>query len=149
MIRDKLGGRTMLKIFLRTGKYLLIAALCMSFCAVIGCLESSFVLSNESRLPRWLELPSGLTRADVSVTMNYYTPLSGDDTTIILKDRNGKTLTEIKGKEKCQYPKSGYPAYDLIEANGITEVIERKKMEPVFYINDDPSVRQKLLACGL
>jgi hypothetical protein len=81
--------------------------------------------------------------------MNYYTPLGGDDTTIILKDRNGKTLTEIKGKEKCQYPKSGYPAYDLIEANGITEVIERKKMEPVFYINDDPSVRQKLLACGL
>lgn len=139
----------MLKIFLHTGKYLLIVVLCISSCAVIGCLESSFVLSKESRLPRWLALPSGLTRADVSVTMNYYTPLGGDDTKIILKDRNGKTLTEINGKEKCQYPKSGYPAYDVIVANGITEIIEHKRMEPVFYINDDPSVRQKLLACGL
>jgi hypothetical protein len=139
----------MSKLFLHAGKYLFIAALCVSFYAIIGCLESSFVLSNESRLPRWLALPSGLTRADVSVTMNYYSTLGGDDTKVILKDRSGKTLTEISGKERCQYPKSGYPAYDLIEANGIAEIIERKKMEPVFYINDDPSVRQKLLACGL
>ena len=139
----------MLNSFLHAGKCLLIAALCMSFYAILGCLESSFVLSNESRLPRWLSLPSGLTRADVSVTMNYYTTLSGDDTKMIVKDRNGKTLTEINGRQRCQFPKSGYPAYDLIEANGVAEVIEHKKMEPAFYINDDPVVRQKLLGCGL
>lgn len=139
----------MLNSVLHAGKCLLIAALCMSCYAILGCLESSFVLSNDSRLPRWLSLPSGLTRADVSVTMNYYTTLSGDDTTMILKDRNGKTLTEINGRQRCQLPKSGYPAYDLIEVNGDVEVIEHKKMEPVFYINDDPVVRQKLLACGM
>lgn len=56
-------------------------------------------------------------------------------------------MTEINGRQRCQFPKSGYPAYDLIEANGVAEVIEHKKMEPVFYINDDPVVRQKLLGC--
>jgi len=78
--------------------------------------------------------------------MNYYTT---PDAKIILKDRNGKTLTEINAKEKCQYPESDYPIYVAIEASGITEIIEHKKMEPIFYINDDPSLRQKLLACRL
>jgi hypothetical protein len=31
-------------------------------------------------------------------------------------------------------------------ANGITEVIESKRMEPVFYVNDDPVVRAALEA---
>jgi hypothetical protein len=81
--------------------------------------------------------------------MNYYTPLGGDDTKIILKDRNGKTLTEVNGVVKCRYPTSGYPAYILIAANGVSEIIEHRAIEPVFYISDDPSVRQKLLASGL
>ena len=127
----------------------LAAILLSGCCLLIGCLESSFMLSDESRLPKWVALPDGLKRADVSVTMNYYTPLGGNDTKIILKNKNGKRLAEINGKEKCQDPKSGYPAYDLIVANGIAEVIERRKMEPVFYINDDPAVRRKLLTCEL
>jgi hypothetical protein len=121
------------------------------FAVVGGCdslPESSFELANDSRLPIWFKLPQGLSRADVSVTMNYYIPRTGDDTKMFLRDRSGKTLTEISGKEKCQFPESGYPHYALITANGMTEIIEHKKMEPVFYVNDDPSVRKKLLASG-
>ena len=29
-------------------------------------------------------------------------------------------------------------------ANGTTEIIEHRRMEPVFYITDDPEVRRKL-----
>src|SRR6185437_13567409 len=125
------------------GKCLLIIALCMSFHPIIGCLESNFVLSKESRLPRWLPLPPGLTRADVSVTMNYYSTLGGDDTQIMLEDKNGKVVAEINGKQTCQYPKSGYPSYILIEANGIAEAIEHKKMDDIFYVSDDSSIKQK------
>ncbi len=34
--------------------------------------ESTFELASESRLPKWITLPPGLTRADVSTTMSYY-----------------------------------------------------------------------------
>jgi hypothetical protein len=33
-----------------------------------------------------------------------------------------------------------YPAYEAITINGITEIIEHRKMEPIFYVTDDPTV---------
>jgi hypothetical protein len=106
-------------------------------------------LASESRLPRWEALPSGLTRADVSVRLNYYTPLPGaNDAIFILRSRNGEKLAEVKGKVKCQYPYSGwsYPGYDAVVVNGTIEILEFRKMEPLFYVNDDPAIRKKILA---
>ena len=37
------------------------------------------------------------------------------------------------------------PAYEIITVNGITEIIEYRKMEPVFYITDDPAVWKELM----
>jgi hypothetical protein len=37
-----------------------------------------------------------------------------------------------------------YPLYELLTANGITEIIEHRRMEPVFYITDNPEVSRKL-----
>jgi len=34
--------------------------------------------------------------------------------------------------------------YEVLTANGISEVVEHRRMEPIFYINDDPEVRRKL-----
>ncbi len=137
----------MLRLILHVRKYMLIVVVCTSSCAIVGVLESNFVLSNESRLPRWFALPPGHTRSDVSVTLSYYSAIGAYDTKIMLKDMSGKTLEETIGKNKCQSSTSQYPAYVAIEADGTTEVIEHKRMEPVFYVNDDPSIRQKLLAC--
>jgi hypothetical protein len=159
----------MLKGFLRTGKYLLIAALCISSCAMTGCIESSFELASESRLPISMALPPGLSRADVSVTLNYCTTLPGSrDAKFILRDRKGKELAEIKGKVKNLYPlylKScpqrfypGCPAYEVVAVNSITEIIknvpyrEHEQMEQngrvvaLFYVIDDPAVRKEFLA---
>jgi hypothetical protein len=36
--------------------------------------------------------------------------------------------------------------YEAITANGITEIIEHRRMEPVFYVNDDPALRSQVLA---
>jgi hypothetical protein len=128
-------------------KQLLIAALCVSSCAITGCIESSFHLASESRLPRWIALPPGLTRKDVSVTLNYYSTLStlADDAKFILRDKKGKKLTEVKGKVK-HHPWTGYPAYTAVVVNGTAEIIEHRKMEPIFYVNDDPAIRKKFLA---
>jgi hypothetical protein len=56
----------------------------------------------------------------------------------------------VKGSERFQlkhpppgFP-PGYPSYELITVNGIIEIIEHRKMEPVFYITDDPAVWKEL-----
>ena len=38
----------------------------------------------------------------------------------------------------------GYPAYEVITVNGITDIIEHRKMEPIFYVTDDPAVWKEL-----
>lgn len=107
-------------------------------------------------MPRWITLPPGLTRIDVSVTMNYYISPVGRDAKFILKDSKGKKLAVITGKEKGLSPLElrnppqgfdpGYPAYEVIVVGGVTEIIEHRKMEPIFYVNDDPAVRKAALA---
>jgi hypothetical protein len=154
----------MSKRFLRTGKYLLIFAFCISSCAITGCIESSFNLASEAKLPRWMELPPGLTRADVSVTVDYHTL---GPAKFILRDKKGKKLAEIKGKVINQSPlylksctQRSYlvcPGYEVVEVNGITEIIknvpyiEHANMEQngrvvaLFYVIDDPAVRKEIL----
>jgi hypothetical protein len=45
-----------------------------------------------------MALPPGLTRKDVSVTLNLYAEVRGPDAKFILRDRKGKKLAEVKGK---------------------------------------------------
>jgi len=78
-------------------RHILILAICVSSGAITGCVESSFTLANESRLPSCIALPPGLTRKDVSVTLNLYAPLRGPDAKLILKDKRGKKLAEVRG----------------------------------------------------
>jgi len=147
----------MLKFYSCAGKYLLIITFCVTCCIVTGCIESSFQLASESRLPKWIDVPPGLTRADISVTMNYYTNPLGADAKFIIKDKNRRIITTVNGKCGGLYhlplknPPPGYdslhyPAFQVITVKSITEIIEHKKMEPIFYVNDDPAVRKELLS---
>src|SRR5271157_6266211 len=148
----------MFKIIRRIDKYLLFfVALTISGSAIVGCEyfpESTFELASESRLPKWITLPPGHTRADVSITMSLYDSLWGSDVKIILQDEKKQTLTKVYGTEKGRGPlylkhptqgfPPGYPAYEVITVNGITDIVEHRKMEPIFYITDDPAVWKEL-----
>jgi hypothetical protein len=124
---------------------------------LIGCEyfpESSFELARESRLPKWFTLPPELSRSDVTVTMDYYVKSSGRTATFILRDMKKRKLAEVKGSQQGLEPlklkKSrpgappSYPSYEIITVNGVTEIIEHRKMEPIFYIIDDPAVWTEL-----
>jgi len=121
---------------------------------LVGCglfPESSFELANESRLPRWFQLPEGATRGDVKVRMDYYISSSGRDATFTFSTANNKTIKKVDGSQKGLEPlmlKNSknvyYPSYEIITVDGITEVIEHRKMEPIFYITDDPGVLSEL-----
>jgi hypothetical protein len=148
----------MKKTFRRIDKYMLFLALSVSVSAIVGCEyfpESTFELASESRLPKWITIPPGLTRADVSVTMSYYIKPWGSTATFITQYRDIQTPTKVDGKVKGLEPfhlknppkgfPPGYPSYEIITVNGITEIIEHRKMEPIFYVTDDPAVWKELM----
>jgi hypothetical protein len=119
--------------------------------------ESTFQLASESRQPKWVTLPPELTRANASLTMNYrIAPWRSSQ--FILRDKNGHTLKKENGKMRCRAPfelknppqgfPSGYPAYEAITVHGITEIIEHRKMEPIFYVTDDPVVWKQYESIG-
>lgn len=121
-----------------------------------GCLESSFELSDESRLPKWFDLPEHLSRSDVKVTLAYYIPLvSGKAKAVFwLQRSDGRTLSKIEGiigahplllKNQREGFPPGLPEYQVITIDGITDIVEHRKMEPVFYMADDPAVWQELI----
>jgi hypothetical protein len=147
----------MFKIIRRVDKFLLFFVALTIAGSAIGCAwfpESTFELASESRLPKWITLPPGLTRADVSITMSYYIMPWGSSATFTVRDRKGQTLEKVDGKVKGLEPLElkhpppgfppGYPSYEVITVNGITEIIEHRKMEPIFYVTDDPAVWKEL-----
>jgi hypothetical protein len=147
----------MSKVFLHTKRLVLIAALCILACGITGCVESSFNLATESRLPHGMTVPPGLTRADVSVTLDFYTLGQAKFT---LRDKNGKKLITVTGKT------TGNPidlapsdrAYQLVVINGVTEImqcipyrdnanmVQNGRIVALFYVIDNPALLNKLLA---
>jgi hypothetical protein len=122
--------------------------------------ESTFTLAGGSRLPKWVTLPPGLTRADVSLAMSYYIRPWGSSAQFTLRSKNGRVMMKEDGKVRCkepfqlksspQQPPSGYLTYEPISINGITEIIEHRKMEPTFYVTDNSAVwkQYQSIGCG-
>lgn len=116
--------------------------------------ESSFELSPQSRVPKWFSMPPGLSRSDVSVKMDYYVGSSGATAKFTLLTLKGSKLAKVDGKVRDLQPvtlqtrqsksSSAYPSFEIVTSQGITEIIEHRRPEPIFYINDDPAVRAEL-----
>ena len=64
--------------------------------------ESTFILASESRLPKWITLPQGFKRSEVSLTMSYTDMPLGDNVLYTLQDRQGHTLAKARGSEGCR-----------------------------------------------
>ena len=105
------------------------------------------MLPNDSRLPAWFEVPSGANRAQLSVKMDYYVRSSGREAIFTLLDSRGREVdtrhARLRGLEPLT-PRGTYPVFEIASVNNTVELIEHRRMEPIFYINDDPTVRAKL-----
>jgi len=127
-------------------------ALILLVLIITGCAESSFKIAEDSRLPKWFAIPPGMSRQNLAVTLDYYS----NKVVFTLLDKNGNKLSEKKGKRYGWYfsPKKlknpppgfpeGYPAYEIIIVDGVIDIIEHRKMEPIFYVTDDPAVWNEL-----
>ena len=68
--------------------------------------------------------------------------------------RTGKKIAKVDGilkgleplnLENAQGPPyTHHPSYEIITVGRTAEVIEHRKMEPIFYVTDDPTVLSKL-----
>lgn len=124
--------------------------LTVSVCVLsIGCAEAAFELAAESRVPKWFVLSKDLSRSEVRVRMGYYTRPHGGMARVTLLSANGEEMAEVSGLVRDLKPQrrqgqlENYPIYEVITANGITEVIEHRG-GPVFYMVDDPAVKADL-----
>lgn len=130
----------------------------LSCAPLFGAVEARFTLAPDSRLPKWFSLPAGTDRAGISVHLAYLTPAKdADDAVLEMRDGRGQSLASIRGRA-CWHPvmeakknKHGgfdpdsYPHYRYIESQGAIEVIEHRRMEPIFRISDDPALRKAAL----
>lgn len=136
---------------------LLAVVLVVACLPLLGCEffpESTFDLAPESRLPKWFSLPPGLTRGEVTVKMSYYVKPSGRTATFTLSGSKKEKISEVRGTQRGLQPielkkpprgyPPGYPSYEIITVKGITEVIEHRRMEPIFYVTDNPAVLAEL-----
>lgn len=122
--------------------------------SIVGCLESRFQLSSESRLPKWFAVDNEMRREDLLVHMELHSTFSGGKAVFTLSQKNKLfhiqeytiTSEEQPGirSEQLKSPPDGspkgYPRYKVVTINGITDIIELRKMEPFFYMSDDPAV---------
>lgn len=139
--------RRLLLVLVKHGIWLVLT---VSVCVLsIGCAEAEFDLATESRVPRWFVLPEGLSRSTVRVRMGYYTRPQGGIARFTLLSANGEEIAEVTGSIRDLRPQrrqgqlEGYPTYEVVTANAITEVIEHRG-GPVFYVIDDPAVKAEL-----
>ena len=134
------------------GAVLLITALAL----MTSCngAESNFFLASASRLPKWFTLPPGVQRKDVLVRMDYYIKPEGRSAVFTLYEFKKLRIKKVVGEARGLYPsvlkdtrnESGgsYPAYEVITVNGVTDIVEHRHMEPIFYMADDPRVWREL-----
>lgn len=116
--------------------------------------EASSSLANESRLPKWFTLPPHQARNNVTVTMVCFMDKFTGKATFTLRDSSGAVVSKVTGENKTPQPlqrrekrpgySEGYPSYEIISVGEITEIIEHRKMEPIFYVTDDPEVKAEL-----
>ena len=95
-----------------------------------------------------------MSRASASVHMCYYIEQSGRIATFVLRGPHNEKLAEVAGTQKGLEPLTlrnppagfppGYPSYEIITVHGVPDVIEHHRMEPIFYVNDDPGVWAEL-----
>jgi hypothetical protein len=129
-----------------------VAALTLNSCGYFP--ESSFELAPSSRSPRWIALPPGLSRNQVTVTMDYYVSPIGRTVAFRLYDSHKQQRLKVSGYTQGDHPLTlkspppgfppGYPTYEVITINGLPDVVEHRALEPVFYMTADPAVLQEL-----
>src|SRR5512138_2278030 len=117
--------------------------------------ESQFTLAQDSRLPKWVRLPAGVRRDEVTVELSYHT--GADPRIRVLKEQwpFRKTLQDLTAKRfgdrlepvKLDFPSSD-PRYDFIYevlvVDGVVDILEHPCPCTEFRMTEDTDVWAQL-----
>ena len=129
-----------------------IILLCLASCDLrYGFIEAEFRLASESRLPKWLTLPPGYSRRDISIGFIFYThPFKNYVKCIVYgPDPERKKLNEQVGTQRYhpdteKKNRSDYPRYIIIKIDGIEEVFEHRQRGDILCVTDDSKITSVL-----
>jgi hypothetical protein len=86
--------------------------------------------------------------------VDYYISPLGRTAAFSLYEPNGRRLRKVSGSLRGGHPLTlkkssprsapGFPVYEVITIDGLTDVIEHRAAEPTFYMTDDPVVLEEL-----
>ena len=115
--------------------------------------ESTFTISPESRLPRWITL-NGVSRSDVTLRVDFIVPLITEEyARVTVVGRDGNVRERIDASETSSVgvqtangaPARGeYPNYQVVAVNGVTDIFEQRAAQNVLYMCDEAAVWSKL-----
>jgi hypothetical protein len=105
--------------------------------------EAQFKLSPDSRLPAWFSIPEGRSRDEFVVELTLYS-VGANKMVVFDKDMQFVRGLIVEDRPLNDDFNGTYPYYVASAVGEISEIIEHKEMEPVFYISDDPYMRRKL-----
>ena len=127
------------------------STLAIGGCGYFG--EPCFELAPQSRLPKWFALPPSSARETLHVAMCYYVTRGGSIAKFEFTAADGKRARVTGGvcdlhPQKPRdlrpgYP-SGYPRYEIVTVGDVTDIVEHRRAEPIFYLTDDPAVWSEL-----
>ena len=126
-----------------------------------GFLESRFELANDSRVPIWFKQQvNSYSRENLTVILRYYTPFFDVDNAVLtLELKDGSSIKTVTGKNvrhpsmakvenNCSSRSAIWPRYVTILVNGESEIIQFRKMEPIFYISDEEDMKNNPPKCN-
>ncbi len=109
-----------------------------------GCAASEFELAPDSRLPRWMQRPSGYQRADVTVRIAFYTPpVDVENVVAEMFHSHGKRLDRQTGRFfqfPGDTPVGRFPRWSIVVINGVMEVLEFRRLDSLYYVTDDKTL---------
>jgi hypothetical protein len=130
---------------------LLLLVFSISACDIFeyGIPESQFILSPESRLPKWVDIPLEYTRTDLTMKIGFYTHLipfvSKAKMVVRGPAPEHKLIMVIAGNDRF-HPQTKkqkwdvYPRHVIISVNGVEEVFEHRQRNNILHVTDDPKL---------
>lgn len=95
-----------------------------------------------------------MQREDLDVILTYYTMGPADLTLRDIRNGNSKSLKRIKAENKHHpeywawaqkdWPARSHPGYVVLSVGSVSEIIEHRKMEPIFYVSDESAVQNSI-----
>ncbi len=118
-----------------------------------GYLDSRFDVVMDSRLPKFFDPGGQISPRGYKVRVEYYSdaPKTGGARVIVVEP-SGRTVFDKQGKfwwhplDDKDRPAGHFPNHTVISCDGVMDIFEQRRMEPLLYLSDDKTLWDAMTA---